>query len=130
MEPAFFGINALRALGLLLIVLSPVVLIDSFLRFSLEGFGTPSPVAPPQTLVIDGFYRYVRNPMYVALITLIFGQALLLGNTALLAYALLVWLATHAFIVFYEEPKLRKTYGAAYDAYRSHVSRWFPWRKQ
>jgi protein-S-isoprenylcysteine O-methyltransferase Ste14 len=63
---------------------------------------------------------------YVALTALILGQALLFGNTHLLAYAIFPWLAAHLFVVFYEEPKLRRTFGAPYETYCAHVPRWIP----
>ena len=92
----------------------------------MEGLGTPAPFLPTQHLVVKGFYRYVRNPMYVAVVSIIVGQGLLLGNGYLLLYAALVWAAFHGFVLLYEEPKLRKTYGAEYEAYCTRVRRWLP----
>src|SRR5258708_6480699 len=83
-EPPFFGLEPVRWFGVLLIALGVPVLLESFGRFALEGLGTPAPVLPTQHLVVRGFYRYVRNPMYVAVISIILGQALLLGNGSLL----------------------------------------------
>jgi len=126
LQPSFFGLEPLRWLGVLLIVLGLPVLLESFVRFAIEGLGTPAPILPTQHLVVRGFYRYVRNPMYVAVVSIILGQALLLGNADLLLYAALVWAAFHAFVLMYEEPKLRKTYGAEYEAYCAQVRRWVP----
>jgi len=110
----------------LLIVLAAPVLFESFARFAFEGLGTPAPILPTQHLVIRGFYRYVRNPMYIAVVSIVIGQGLLLGNSSLLLYAAVVWAAFLGFVLLYEEPKLRKTYGTEYEAYCDRVPRWIP----
>jgi protein-S-isoprenylcysteine O-methyltransferase Ste14 len=125
-QTPFFGLAPIRIVGVLLIAAGLPVLIDSSGRFALEGLGTPAPVLPTQHLVIKGFYRYVRNPMYVAVVWVILGQAILFGNVTLLAYAALVALAFHLFVLGYEEPTLRKSYGAEYDAFCSRVPRGMP----
>ena len=96
------------------------------MRFAIEGLGTPAPIAPTRHLVVTGFYRHVRNPMYVAVLAVILGQALLFANARLLAYGAAFWLACHLFVVFYEEPTLRRSFGADYDAFRANVPRWIP----
>ena len=96
-EPPFFGLEPVRWFGVLLIALAAPVLLESFARFALEGLGTPAPVLPTQHLVVKGFYRYVRNPMYVAVVSIIIGQGLLLGNASLL-YAALVLGAFFGFV--------------------------------
>jgi protein-S-isoprenylcysteine O-methyltransferase Ste14 len=125
-EAPFFGTNAFPILGLLLVALGAAGLLDSFARFAWQGLGTPAPIAPTRHLVISGLYRFVRNPMYVAVTALIFGQALLFGRTSLLVYGAVVWLAFHLFVLAYEEPTLRQTYGDEYEAYRRRVPRWIP----
>ena len=80
----------------------------------MQGLGTPAPIAPPQHLVVTGLYRYVRNPMYVAVIAVILGQALLFGDLRLMTYGGLMWLAFHAFVLTYEEPVLAQKFGARY----------------
>ena len=125
-NPPFFGFEPVRWFGVLLIALAAPVLLESFARFALEGLGTPAPVLPTQHLVIKGFYRYVRNPMYVAVVSIIAGQGLLLGSASLLLYAVVAWAAFFGFVLSYEEPKLRRTYGAEYEAYRARVPRWIP----
>jgi protein-S-isoprenylcysteine O-methyltransferase Ste14 len=115
-----------RALGVLLIMAGLPVLLESFTRFAVQGLGTPAPVFPTRHLVVKGFYRYVRNPMYLAVVFLIFGEALILGNVGLLAYGTLVWLACHLFVLIYEEPTLRKTFGAEYATFCANVPRWLP----
>jgi protein-S-isoprenylcysteine O-methyltransferase Ste14 len=118
----------LRVPGVVLATVSAIVLIAAFARFAMEGRGTPAPVAPTERLVVGGSYRYVRNPMYVAVVGLIVGQALLLGRPGLLWYALVVWLAVAAFVRWYEEPTLSRRFGAAYDTYRRAVPAWLPRR--
>ncbi len=122
----FLGIEATRWLGVLLLILGAVLLLETFARFALQGRGTPAPIAPTKTLVITGSYRFVRNPMYVAVISLILGQALLLGSLWTLIYGLIVWLTVHLFVLSYEEPTLSQAYGAQYDHYRANVRRWIP----
>src|SRR6266851_1469120 len=85
-RPPFFDLEATRAVGILLIVAGLPGLVDSFARFALQGLGTPAPIAPTQNLVVTGLYRYVRNPIYVALVAVILGQAALFGDQRLLAY--------------------------------------------
>jgi protein-S-isoprenylcysteine O-methyltransferase Ste14 len=113
-------------LGAALLLLGAAVVIDSFARFALQGLGTPAPVLPTRHLVVTGLYRYVRNPMYVGVAAAIFGQALLFESRDLLIYGVLVWLAFHLFICFYEERTLRKTFGEEYDAFCREVPRWIP----
>ncbi len=115
-----------RALGVLLILAGTAVVVNAFARFVTEGAGTPMPAAPPQHLVVGGLYRYVRNPMYVAVRSAILGQALLFGSVPLLAYTACVFLAFVTFVHFYEEPHLRRQFGPDYDAYRSEVPGWLP----
>jgi protein-S-isoprenylcysteine O-methyltransferase Ste14 len=125
-HPPLLGLSVLRGLGLLLILLGVPVLLDSFARFALQGIGTPAPVAPTQHLVVSGLYRHVRNPMYIAVAATILGQGLYLGNTALLIYGACIALGFHLFVRGYEEPTLRKSFGAEYDAFCANVHRWLP----
>ena len=125
-EGAFPGGATVRVVGAVLILGGVASLVESFARFAREGLGTPSPVAPPTQLVVSGQYRHVRNPMYVAVLAIVLGQSLVLGSVKLLAYAALVWLVFHAWILCYEEPKLTRTFGTSYRAYRQHVRRWWP----
>jgi len=125
-RPAFLGFEVTRVIGLALIIAGIPGLIDSFGRFALQGLGTPAPIAPPQNLVVTGFYRYVRNPMYVAVVGVTVGQALLFGDGRLFWYGALVWLAFHLFVVLYEEPTLQREFGMEYEAFRANVPRWVP----
>ena len=117
---------ALAALGAVLVVAGAGALLGSFARFVLEGRGTPAPVAPTERLVVGGLYRYVRNPMYVAVAVTIAGQALLLGRPVLVAYTAVFWLVVAAFVRGYEEPTLRARFGDQYAAYREAVPAWWP----
>lgn len=126
LQPPFFGFEPVRWLGVLLILAGLPVLLESFGRFALEGLGTPAPVLPTQVLVVSGFYRYVRNPMYLAIASIVLGQGLLFGDVFLLLYAAVAWAAFHSFVLLYEEPKLRLRYGAEYQAYCARVGRWLP----
>jgi protein-S-isoprenylcysteine O-methyltransferase Ste14 len=103
-----------------------IVLVGAFVRFVVEGFGTPAPVAAPERLVVGGVYRFVRNPMYVAVLAAIVGQALLWGRLGLLLYAAAIWLITAAFVHWYEELTLSRRFGADYEAYRRAVPAWWP----
>src|SRR4051794_8896365 len=120
--------GALRVVGAAFVVLGALALLWSFLRFALEGAGTPAPVAPTERLVVGGLYRYVRNPMYVAGAATIVGQALLLGQSILLVYAALFLAVTASFVRLHEEPALRRRYGEEYEAYRRAVPGWWPRR--
>ena len=117
---------ALRVLGALLIALGLPVLVHAFVRFVTEGRGTPSPVAPTSSLVVGGLYRWVRNPMYVAVGAVIAGQALLLGSPALGVYLALFCTAVVTFVHGYEEPVLRARFGEEYEVYRGAVPAWWP----
>ncbi len=116
----------LRVVGVSLIVAGAVVLIRAFIRFVVEGAGTPAPVAPTERLVVGGLYRYLRNPMYVAVVATIVGQSMALGRLVLLPYAGAVCVAFGAFVHWYEEPSLRRRFGARYAAYRRAVPAWWP----
>lgn len=118
--------TAARVLGGVLVAICAVVLVDAFVRFAREGLGTPAPIAPTQRLVVGGLYRYVRNPMYLAVVGAIIGQSLLLGRPVLLIYAALVAAAVATFVHGYEQPSLARQFGAAYQDYRRAVPGWLP----
>jgi protein-S-isoprenylcysteine O-methyltransferase Ste14 len=120
-----FGV-AVMALGSALLVVAVVVLIRNFIRFVVEGRGTPSPVLQTERLVVGGDYRFVRNPMYLAVIAAILGQAMIFGSISLLLYALTVWAIMATFVRWYEEPLLQNRYGEEYRLYRHGVRAWVP----
>lgn len=107
-------------------ILGGVILLWSFWNFLHEGRGTPAPVDPPKVLVMTGFYRYVRNPMYVGVIAANLGHFLWFGYWSLLIYTLVVFVAFNTFVAYYEEPTLRRKFGAAYEEYLRKVPRWIP----
>lgn len=125
-HPPFLGLTVGRAVGGALVLTGLVCLVECFARFAMVGRGTPAPVAPTQTLVVSGLYRYVRNPMYVAVVAIIFGQALLFGSAALLWYGAAVLALFHLFVLACEEPTLRQRYGDSYAVYQRGVGRWWP----
>ena len=120
--------GVLRAAGGALIVVGIAVLLEAFSRFVGEGRGTPAPAAPTERLVVGGAYRYVRNPMYLAVGATIVGQALLLGRPILLLYAAAFGIAVVSFVRLVEEPTLARRYGDRYEAYRRAVPGWRPRR--
>lgn len=120
------GTTSLRVVGVLLVAAGLPVLLDSFARFALQGLGTPAPIFPTRHLVVSGLFRYVRNPMYVAVVSLILGQGLLFGSIRVLEYGIAVWVGFFLFVVIYEEPTLRKSYGREYEEFCANVPRWIP----
>jgi len=116
----------IRGAGLFLLLVSVPVLIGAFVRFARDGLGTPAPIAPTERLVVTGAYRYVRNPMYLAVVGAIVGQALMLGQPRLLPYAAVVAVLMVCFVRFHEEPTLRRRFGATYEAYCRAVPGWWP----
>ena len=103
-----------------------IPLIESIVRFVVVGRGSLVPTVPTEHLVVSGLYRFVRNPMYVGVLTVIAGEALLFHSQHLLVYLGIIWLIIHCFVLFYEEPKLARTYPAEYPRYRANVRRWIP----
>jgi protein-S-isoprenylcysteine O-methyltransferase Ste14 len=122
----FGDFTILRVVGIVLILAGVPVLLDSFARFAIQGLGTPAPIFPTRHLVVQGLYRYVRNPMYVALLLVVTGQALFFGSLRLLEYGAVLWLGFHLFVLAYEEPTLRGTFGDEYNTFCAHVPRWIP----
>jgi len=116
----------LRWAGVILIAAGFAVVLEAFARFAWVGLGTPAPVAPTRALVVSGFYRYVRNPMYVAVGALIFGQAVLFASWGTALYGVAIVIAFDTFVRLYEEPTLLRAYGERYAAYCAVVPRWIP----
>jgi len=125
-EPPFIGIPVFRWAGGALVTLGVLGLLDSFVRFAVQGLGTPAPIMPTRHLVVSGLYRYVRNPMYLAVASVILGQGLIFGNSALLEYGAAVCLLFHLFVLVYEEPTLRASFGSEYQIFCAAVPRWIP----
>jgi protein-S-isoprenylcysteine O-methyltransferase Ste14 len=106
--------------------LGGVILLWSFWNFLVQGRGTPAPIDPPKEVVAAGFYRYVRNPMYVGVLLILVGHFLWFETIWLLVYAAIVFLAFHVFVTLYEEPTLKRKFGASYEEYLRRVPRWIP----
>ena len=121
-----FDLGWFRLIGWVPIALGVVVLVWCWVGFVAEGRGTPAPYDPPKQLVTGQLYRWVRNPIYVALVMILLGESVAFQSLALLVYAGVVWLGCHLFVVLYEEPALHRRFGAAYDTYRGQVPRWLP----
>jgi protein-S-isoprenylcysteine O-methyltransferase Ste14 len=116
----------LQVVGWAALTAGAAVLLDAFARFVVEGVGTPAPVAPPERLVVGGLYRYVRNPMYLAVAAVILGQAAVLGRWLLVAYAAVFGVTAWSFVHWYEEPTLRRRFGGTYQEYARAVPGWWP----
>ena len=115
-----------RILGLPFMLTGGLGYIACVWEFVARGRGTPSPFDPPQKLVTAGFYRFVRNPMYVTVGCFLIGEILFFESLILLVFLLFLWIDFHLFIVFYEEPTLKRAFGSAYDEYLQKVPRWIP----
>ena len=119
----------LRYLGLPLIVMGASVLLWCIWDFFSQGRGTISPIDPPKYLVVRGLYEYVRNPMYVAVVTILFGEAVFFMSAPVLFEAGVFIILANLFVMCYEEPALRQQFGESYERYSQTVGRWIPrWR--
>jgi protein-S-isoprenylcysteine O-methyltransferase Ste14 len=116
----------LRVLAPLLWLPGIAILLWSMRQFVVEGEGTPAPAEPPRELVVHGLYRYVRNPMYVGVISVLKGHFLWFQTARHLLYLWALFLLFHGFIVLYEEPALKRKFGESYERYMQQVPRWFP----
>ena len=123
-HPAEPGI--IQAVGLSVGTAGALIALWCILSFSLAGRGTPAPFDPPQRLVVRGPYRFMRNPMYIGAALALAGASLFYGSIFLLAYASIFLLVCHLFVIGYEEPTLRRTFGSDYETYCSKVNRWWP----
>jgi protein-S-isoprenylcysteine O-methyltransferase Ste14 len=112
--------------GLSVAILGFAIYLWCAVDFIRKGHGTPAPYDPPRILVINGLYRFVRNPMYLGVVSIILGEAIFFRTNALLLYAALVLLAFHLRVLRYEEPTLRRLFGDAYVKYYAVVPRWLP----
>jgi protein-S-isoprenylcysteine O-methyltransferase Ste14 len=130
----YFGLRSARPrltdpvhlLGIVLIAGGAVLLAACIWEFFKRGRGTLSPVEPPRELVVQGLYRYVRNPMYLSVSAIVLGEVLVTGSRDLLVYWLIFFIAANLFVMFYEEPNLRARFGESYERYTRKVGRWLP----
>ncbi len=133
----FFGLahvpvrmtNPQHLVGLVAITLGAALLLTCIREFARSGRGTLSPVDPPRELVVRGLYRYVRNPMYLSVTLVVFGEVLLTGSRPLLLYWAVWFVAVNLFVIGYEEPTLRRRFGESYERYTRDVGRWLPRRR-
>lgn len=119
-------LGPLRFAGMPLILAGACLVLAGFWCFAGRGRGTPAPVDPPRELVTSGPYRYTRNPMYLGVVSVLLGQALVFESPALLLYTLFCLLAFHTRVVCREEAELADRFGEAYVRYRATVPRWLP----
>ena len=129
-EFASVNLRGFRLLGLPLILLGTLTYLWCAWDFTFVGKGTPAPFDPPKEIVVRNLYRYVRNPMYVGAVLVLLGEAVLFESTTILVYAVLVSLGFHLWVVYYEEPTLRRKFGKSYEQYCRAVSRWIPGAQQ
>ena len=123
-------IGVVRYFGLLPMLLGAAIYFRCAWDFTFSGKGTPAPIDPPKELVVRGLYRYVRNPMYVGILTLLAGEVLFFASRQLFIYTGAIFLLFNLFIIFYEEPALRQKFGESYRRYCETVPRWIPrWTK-
>lgn len=122
------GLGLAQLVALTLLAAAAAIMLVATWHFAVSGRGTAAPFDPPVHLVVRGPHRYVRNPMYVGVVTAVLAWALFFQSAQLLVYTGVVWLAFHLMVVLYEEPTLRRSFGAEYDAYRAAVRRWIPGR--
>jgi protein-S-isoprenylcysteine O-methyltransferase Ste14 len=118
--------NATQVLGLFCIGAGTLLLAACIFEFARSGRGTLSPLDPPRRLVVRGLYGYVRNPMYLSVTTIILGEALVSRSLALATYWVIWFACVNLFVMGYEEPTLRRQFGASYDEYTREVGRWVP----
>lgn len=121
-----FANSASLAGGLVLLSLGVAGYLWCALDFAFAGRGTPAPIDPPKLLVVRGLYRYARNPMYISVLLVLFGESALFRSWTLCRYALVVWGGFHLFVLLYEEPTLREKFGDSYEDYCKRVWRWLP----
>jgi protein-S-isoprenylcysteine O-methyltransferase Ste14 len=122
------GVGLFWLLGFGLLILGSLIYLICVMEFAVRGRGTPAPIDAPKRLVVTGLYQYVRNPMYVGVLSVVLGWTFLSKSPELLGYAALLALCFHAFIRLYEEPALRKLFGEEYERYTATVGRWLPRR--
>ena len=126
--PPPLNLSSIRFFGVLPILLGASIYFWCAWDFTFAGRGTPAPIDPPKELVVRGLYRYVRNPMYVGVLSILLGEALLFESQRLFEYIVVVFIFFYLFVVLYEEPILREKFGESYQRYCQAVPRWLPWR--
>lgn len=123
---SFARIGLFQLFGLIPMAIGAAIYLRCAWDFASAGKGTPAPFDPPKRLVARGLYRFVRNPMYVGVLLTLLGEAWLFRSLALFTYAAIVFTWEHLFVVFYEEPALRRKFGESYSGYLARTPRWIP----
>lgn len=118
------AIGPLRHAGWILVTAGITGYVWCARDFVRDGRGTPAPIDAPQELVMRGLYGWSRNPMYVSVLLVVFGQAMILESLAVSGYGILLWAGFHTFVRWYEEPRLARQFGGVYERYRASVPRW------
>jgi protein-S-isoprenylcysteine O-methyltransferase Ste14 len=121
-------LGVFRYVGVLPILIGAAIYFWCAWDFTFSGRGTPAPIDPPKELVVRGLYRYVRNPMYLGILSILLGEALLFASWRLVEYTAVVFTFFFLFVRLYEEPSLRQKFGDSYRRYCKSVPRWIPWR--
>jgi protein-S-isoprenylcysteine O-methyltransferase Ste14 len=129
-DPALLSFGSFRWLALPLWAIGAAMMLWCAWAFTVRGHGTPAPTDPPKELVVSGLYRFVRNPIYIGVVIFLLGHVLWHPSRSILWMPLIVAVASHLFVTLYEEPHLRKTFGAAYALYCQQVPRWIPGLKR
>jgi protein-S-isoprenylcysteine O-methyltransferase Ste14 len=122
------GVGLFWLIGFVLLAAGSLIYLVCLVEFATRGRGTPAPIDPPHQLVRTGLYQFVRNPMYLGVLCVVFGWAALTRSLVLLLYGLALWSAFHLFVTLYEEPTLRRMFGDGYTDYCRRVGRWIPRR--
>jgi protein-S-isoprenylcysteine O-methyltransferase Ste14 len=125
-QPMHLGV--FRYFGVLPTLIGTAIYFWCAWDFTFAGRGTPAPIDPPKELVVRGLYRYVRNPMYVGILLILLGEAVLFASWRLVEYTAVVFIFFFLFVALYEEPGLRQKFGESYRRYCKSVPRWIPWR--
>jgi protein-S-isoprenylcysteine O-methyltransferase Ste14 len=123
---SFANIGPFQSLGLIPIAIGAAIYLRCAWDFASTGQGTPAPIDPPRRLVARGLYRFVRNPMYFGVLLALLGEAWLFRSAALLIYAVMAFTWQHLFVLFYEEPALKRKFGESYSDYLARTPRWIP----
>lgn len=130
----YFGLGAVQLdlrqpahlIGVVAVGLGTALLLACVWEFARSGRGTLSPVDPPKDLVVQGLYRYVRNPMYLSVTTIVLGEVLLTRSSGLFTFWVVWFVCVNLFVIGYEEPYLRRRFGSSYERYTRQVRRWLP----
>jgi len=121
-------ISSMTIMGIIVLSVGAMIYVACLWNFAIVGQGTPAPVDPPKKLVVVGLYRYTRNPMYIGVLSILFGWTFIFPSIGLVTYTVAVGTCFHLLVVFYEEPHLHRMFGRPYMEYCSRVNRWLFFR--